>query len=134
MDAREIEILEYFEPGPAAVKPLCDRLPKSSVYRLLTGLVDHGYVRKNGKRYELLDRGRETLNAHRSDTAPASAESLLERAIPHLRFMPTLVHRAVGVLIVCAIVARRHRLRTNHHPSFVIFGPRLKWKTWTAKA
>ncbi|MFC1706808.1 hypothetical protein ACFL59_08310 [Planctomycetota bacterium] len=134
MDAREIQILRHFEAGLERVKPLLRRYPRSSVYRLLGKLVDQGLLRREGRRYSLMPAGRDALDSLGTGNVQSGWTLTLEAQLPHLRHTPTPLHRAVLELVACAIVARRHRLRTSHHPAFLLFAPKLRWKTWLAKA
>ena len=134
MDAREIEILRYLEGGPALVQPVLNQIPRSSAYRLLRRLQQDRLVAREGRRYRLLPAGRDALAALDVPPIQAIPAPSLDRYIPHLRHAPTAFHRAVLELVACAIVARQHRLRVSHHPAFVVFGPKLRWKTWLARA
>ncbi len=134
MDTREIEILRYLEAGPAPLQPVLSRIPKSSTYRLLSRLRQDRLVARDGRRYRLLPAGREALTALSAPPTAAAAAPSFDRHVRHLRHAPTAFHRSVLELVACAVVARKHRLRPSHHPAFVVFGPKLRWKTWIAKA
>ncbi len=135
LDEKELEILRHLGPGPAAVKPLLARMPRSSVYRRLKRLAALGLIRREGRRYLLRPSGHQALedDADRGDS-PSDQSKALDRVLPHTRLAPTPFHAALLRLIGCAVVARRHRVRESHHPAFVVFGPKLRWKTWVAKA
>ncbi|HVY60990.1 MAG TPA: hypothetical protein VHF22_05020 [Planctomycetota bacterium] len=116
------------------MKPLFRTMPRSGVYRVLAKLVETGHVRKDGTSYCLLRSGREALEAAATPSPSPMVAPTLAEHLPHLRHAPTPFHGALLELIACAIVARCHRIRPSHHPAFVIFGPKLKWKTWITRA
>ncbi len=102
------------------------RCGMATVYRRVRRLVAQGFLVKEGALYRTTARGQEALRS------PAS-RSPLDRILPQLAHAPTAVHRAILELIVAAVVVRQHGSRDDHHPAFVLFGPTLTWKSWTAK-
>ena len=50
-----------------------------------------------------------------------------------MRYVPTPQHRAVIELVTAAVVARQADGREDHHPSFLVMGSTLAWKTSLAK-
>jgi hypothetical protein len=118
-------ILEHCLDGNKLAK-LCNRYPQSSLYRKVGKLVARGLIVKEGDLYRTTDEGRDAFR-------PATVDSGLDRLFPPLASAPTAVHRAVLELILCAAVARSNGKHDDHHPAFVLLGPTLRWKTWTAK-
>ena len=118
-------VLEHCLRG-SRLAGLRGRHPMSTVYRRVGTLVSRGLLAKEGAVYRTTDRGRQALRA------PPS-RSPLDRTIPQLAYAPTSVHRAILELVTAAVVIRQHGSRDDHHPAFVLLGPTLTWKTWTAK-
>jgi DNA-binding Lrp family transcriptional regulator len=133
LNDRDRRILGFLEKGAMTLKPLFNTMPKSAVYDRLAKLTEVGYVFKDGKRRGLTSAGRATLKANGRATVVESDEPSIESFVAHIALAPTRVHRALLTLIAAAIVARLHRIRESHHPSFVLMGPKLTWKSWLAK-
>ncbi len=125
MDEVSVAVLEHcLQPNPLI--GLRDRFPMATVYRRVRKLVAGGSLVKDGDLYRTTDRGREEIRF------PAF-RSPLEQVLPQLVHMPTAIHRALVELIAAAVVIRQHGPQDDHHAAFVVVGPTLKWKTWTAK-
>lgn len=132
MDSRDLEILRHFTEDLLPARGLLGSLPRSTLYRRLGALCEDGWLNADRHRYALTPRGIAFLAA---EEAGRSGDPLKEAEdhLPHLRLMPHPLYRAVLFLIACAISARTHRLLDQHHAGFVIFGRRLKWKTWLGR-
>ncbi len=133
MDSTDVIILRHFRDGPALARDLLDAVPRTTVYRRLAALADEGLIEKDGSRYALTPAGEARLDQEQPG-APGDALEEAERHLPHLGLMPHALYRAVLLLVACAVSARSHRLLGQHHAGFVLFGPRLTWKTWFGRA
>jgi hypothetical protein len=132
MDSTDLSVLRHFRDGPALARDLLDAIPRTTAYRRMAALADAGLLEKDGPRYALTPAGEARLDQEQPG-APGNALEEAERHLPHLGLMPHPLFRAVLFLIACAISARSHRLLDQHHAGFVLFGPRLTWKTWLGR-
>ncbi len=123
----ENTILEHCRDDYKPLKSLYDLIPKSSLYRCVDDLVEKGYLEKSGGKYRTTAAGLSTL-----EHANVKWDEL-DKFCPALQYAPPKVHRAVIELILAAIIARRDEIKKDHHPTFIMTGDTLKWKTWTAK-
>ncbi|MFQ5883982.1 MAG: hypothetical protein ACE5IO_02665 [Thermoplasmata archaeon] len=130
-DERRRRILGYCDGGYKPLKPLLNEIPKSSLYRDVSVLVRDGYLDERGKEYKTTQAGLRDLEDWK--VFQERDWKILEGRYPVLRYIPTKQQRAVVELILAAIVARRDEARMDHHPTFILFGATLKWKTWVAK-
>jgi hypothetical protein len=133
LDGLSLQILRQFAGEPGAVKGfiVSSGLPKTSVYRRLKELKARGLIASDRGGHHTSPSGLAELDRA---ARGRSQDPELERLLPHLRLMPTRVHRAVFFLAICAVIARREELRPDHHPGFLLFARPLRWKTWLAAA
>ena len=119
-------LLEHCVSGFTAVTDLVDVLaPKSSLYRVVKELVSKGWLVSNGKnQYKCTPAGTSAL-AELKGNAPTGFLPFY----PPLAKVPTSQHRAVIELAIAAVIARRFEVRTDRHPTFVLAGKTLQWKT-----
>ncbi len=120
-------ILEHCKDDYKPLKSLYPLIPKTSLYRCVEDLIEKEYLEKSRGKYKATAAGLSILE----DTNVKWDE--LDKFCPLLQYTPTKAHRAVVELILAAIIARRDEIKKNHHPTFVMTGDTLKWKTWTAK-
>jgi hypothetical protein len=104
-------------------------VPRATLYRHVATLVAEGCLVQEGRSYRTTPEGLRRLAVAES----AVDWAVLDRVYPPLQVVPTVQHRAVIELILAAIAARRASLREDHHPSFVLFGHTLAWKTSLAR-
>jgi len=123
----ENTILEHCRDDYKPLRSLCHLIPKSSLYRCVEDLVEKGYLEKSREKYRTTAAGLSIL-----EHANVNWDEL-DKFCPLLQYAPTKVHRAVIELILAAIIARRDEIKKDHHPTFIMTGDTLKWKTWTAK-
>lgn len=123
----ENTILEHCRDDYKPLKSLFHLIPKSSLYRCVEDLVEKGYLEKSRGKYRTTAAGLSML-----EHANVKWDEL-DKFCPLLQYAPTIVHRAVIELILAAIIARRDEIKKDHHPTFIMTGDTLKWKTWTAK-
>ncbi len=125
MDPIDRAILESCRDEFQPLKPLLEQVPKGTLYRHAKRLVRLGWLRKEGGRYRTTDAGGRQL----AESQRGRRWDALERIYPPLVEVPTPVHRAMIELIFAAVMARRHEVRPDRHPFFVVFGGTLHWKT-----
>jgi hypothetical protein len=125
MNAIDRQILEYCRDGFRPLKPLIGPIASGTVYRHARRLGALGWLRKEGALYRTTDAGLRELDALSTRKPPDPLVTLY----PPLAEVPTAVHRAVVALILAAAVARRHEVRPDRHPVFVLFGATFRWKS-----
>ena len=125
MNAIDRQILEFCRDGFRLLKPLIGPIASGTVYRHARRLGALGWLRKEGALYRTTDAGLRELEARSTGQPPEP----LVRLYPPLAQVPTAVHRAVIALILAAAVARRHEVRPDRHPVFVLFGATFRWKS-----
>ncbi len=125
MNAIDRQILEFCRDGFQPLKPLIGPIASGTVYRHARRLGALGWLRKEGALYRTTDAGLRELNAVSTRQPPDPLIALY----PPLAQVPTAVHRALVALVLAAAVARRHEVRPDRHPFFVLFGATLRWKS-----
>ncbi len=125
MDPIDRAILECCRDEFRPLKPLLEQVPKGTLYRHAKRLVRLGWLRKEGGRYRTTEAGRRQV----AESQRGRGWNALERIYPPLAEVPTPVHRAMIEQILAAVMARRHEVRPDRHPFFVVFGGTLHWKT-----
>jgi len=132
-DEVDLTILRYLETSPQTLTPLFARVPRSTVYHRIRKLIEGGLVVRRDKKAVLSQHGRRALEEARESSTPVRREPDIVEFVPHLALAPTAVHRALLTLIAAAVVARRHRLSGSHHPTFLLVGAKLTWKTFMGR-
>jgi hypothetical protein len=140
----ENTVLAHLAAGPTDMAALVATRPRGSVYRTLRRLVKRGLVVQAGpSAWALTPTGEEAMAKPEAlpgsgppGSAPpsASAPPAPRLPLPHLDLAPVPLYRAFLELLMLAVASRFYGLRPGHHPSFVVVGPRLRWKTWLARA
>ena len=125
MNAIDRQILEFCRDGFRPLKPLIGSIASGTVYRHARRLCALGWLRKEGALYRTTDAGLRELDAISTRRPPDPLVALY----PPLAQVPTAVHRALIALVLAAAVARRHEVRPDRHPFFVLFGATLRWKS-----
>lgn len=131
LDEKDMMILKHLASGYRSLKGLEDRIPKSTFYRRVKRLIGLGLVKKDGKAYQITEAGRRILDGPRTDGD--ERDDLSKNSFPFEEHAPTDVHIAVVRITIAAIVARKYSVSMEHHPTIVLLGHTLKFKTWTAK-
>jgi len=126
-------LLEHCRNGFVRVTPLVQEMGRSRLYRRLERAVRRGLLLKEGARYMTSEVGLALLERREVDIP---GDDPLVKAVPQLAVIGRVspLHRAIAELVIAAAVARTNALRDAHHPSFVIVGERLRFKTWLAQA
>lgn len=121
----QFAILEHCRLG-SSLSPLIDvAAPKSTLYRAKDDLLKAGLLELDGKnRFKTSSEGLLKLAALRAQIPKGLTEQY-----PPLLQVPTPQHQALIELAVAAIIARKFNLRSDRHPSIIIAGPTLYWKT-----
>ena len=129
MNAIDRQILEYCRNGFRPLKPLIGPIASGTVYRHARRLGALGWLRKESALYCTTEAGLRELDAVSTPLEPDPFVTLY----PPLAEVPTAAHRAVITLILAAAVARRHEVRPDRHPFFVLCGATFKWKSSTGR-
>ncbi len=129
MNAIDRQILEFCRDGFRPLKPLIGPIASGTVYRHARRLGALGWLRKEGALYRTTDAGLRELDVLSSRRPPDPLVTLY----PPLAQVPTAVHRVLVALVLAAAVARRHEVRPDRHPFFVLFGATLLWKSSTGR-
>jgi hypothetical protein len=125
MNAIDHQILEFCRDGFQPLKPLIGPIASGTVYRHARRLGALGWLRKEGALYRTTDAGLRELDAVSTRQPPDPLIALY----PPLAQVPTAVHRALVALVLAAADGRRHEVRPDRHPFFVLFGATLRWKS-----
>ncbi len=125
MNAIDRQILEFCRDGFQPLKPLIGPIASGTVYRHARRLATLGWLRKEVALYRTTELGLRELDAGSTRQPPDPLVGLY----PPLAQVPTAVHRALVALVLAAAVARRHEVRPDRHPFFVLFGATLRWKS-----
>ncbi len=125
-ETRVLGILEHCLDDFKPVTSLIDHVAsKSSLYRTIADITAKGWLESDGKKmYKTTAMGAAELTRF-TGRAPAG----LVQFYPPLAKIPTPQHRAVIELALAAVVARRFKIRMDRHPTFVLAGRTLQWKT-----
>lgn len=139
MTALEQAVLDHLAGGPTDMAALVATRPRGSVYRTLRRLVKRGLVVQAGpSAWALTQPGQEAMGTPVTPPPPGAPAFVGPPAprlpFPHLDLAPVPLYRQFLELVMLAVASRFYGLRPGHHPSFVVVGPRLKWKTWIARA
>ena len=121
-----IHILEHCRDEFRVMTPLISKIaPKTTLYRSKDQLLGNGLLERDGKdRYKTTGAGILKLEALRGSSIPT-----LSTLYPPLELVPTPQHRALVELGLAAVIARKYELRADRHPTLVLAGPTLTWKT-----
>lgn len=125
MNAIDRQLLEFCRNRFRPLKPLIGPIASGTVYRHARRLAALGWLQKESALYRTTDAGLRELEAVSTRRPPDPLVALY----PPLAQVPTAVHRALIALIFAAAVARRHEVRADRHPFFVLFGATLRWKS-----
>jgi len=125
-DSLSIHILEYCQNDFRPITPLIDKAaPRSTLYRCKQKLLEKGLLEANGKdQYKITPQGFIQL-----ETVKGEAPKDLSFLYPPLKQVPTPQHRAAIELTIASVIARKYKLREDRHPTIIIAGPTLTWKT-----
>ncbi len=126
MNDVEKEILKYCLDKYKPMKTLYDKVPRATAHRWVNSLVKDGHLEKKGSVYKTTPKGRSTLTEDETDMD----WDILEKEIQHLKYITNNTQRCLIELVLPSMVARRDEILINHHPTFVLFGPTYKGKTW----
>ncbi len=129
IDSLSARILQHCRDDFKPIKLLIDKsTSRSSLYRRKNMLCEKGWLQTDSKdRYRTTEEGLQQLQSLFGE-APAG----LADVYPPLAKVPTPYHTAAIELAIAAVIARKHKLRPDRHPSIVVAGPTLKWKTSAA--
>lgn len=127
-ESLQLSILEHCRNEFTGITPLIDAAaPKTSLYRCKDDLVRDGLLKTDGKdRYMTSAEGLLRIAALKGE-APKGLTILY----PPLAYVPTPQHRAAIELSIAAVIARKFNLREDRHPTVILMGPTLTWKTST---
>jgi hypothetical protein len=113
----------------ALLSELLPSFPRGTLYRHVEKLLAAGLLSKIGRVYRTTEQGKRRLEEMTNQFDWNIWDGLY---IP-IQFVPTPEHRAVVELIAAAFVARQADGQEDHHPSFLLMGSTLAWKTSLAK-
>ncbi len=125
-----IRLLQHCNGEFTSITPLVgSALSKSSLYRHKDELLRQHLLETNGRnRFRTTGQGLLQLQSL-SGKAPKGLLSFY----PPLAQVPTTQHRAMIELTIAAVIARRNNLRIDRHPTMLLAGPTLTWKTSTGQ-
>ena len=129
MGEKDCRIIKFLSNGPRPLAGLRGEMPVGTLYRHINRLLREGYITRRGSQYQATERGLALLEEVGGEEDWGGLVGLY----PPLREVPTGHHRAMIELILAAVVARRYEGREDHHPTFVLMGRTLAWKTSLAK-
>jgi hypothetical protein len=122
-------ILQHCERESVLLQDLLKHVPQGTLYRHVSNLLAAGLLAKRGRTYCTTDQGKRRL----AEWTSQFDWNIFDRIFPPMRYVPTPQHRAVIELVTAAVVARNADVKEDHHPSFLIMGSTLAWKTSLAK-
>jgi hypothetical protein len=122
-------ILHYCQQDYVPLHNLLQSVPQGTLYRHRTSLLSLGLLEKRGSSYRTTEQGKRRLEEMISDFD----WNIWDRIYLPIKYVPTPQHRAVIELATSAVVARHFDGLEDHHPSFILMGPTLVWKTSEAK-
>lgn len=131
MDEKDLKILKYCKDGCKSLKPLINIIPRCTLYRHKDKLKTGGLLIGEKGKYKTTNLGLQALLEFES--LSDFNWKCLSEVFPAIKYIPTKQQQAVIELHLAAIVARRDEIMIDHHPTFILSGATLKWKTWTAK-
>jgi len=121
----DFTILNFLSETPRPVRELVEAQPRGSVYRRLKRLQADGWVIKRRHGYALTAAGQQ-VQAEREEAACLGGLGTLYAP---LTLVPSPYHRAVLELALAALVVRQLTAQEERHPSFLLLGPTMAWKT-----
>ena len=128
-ESRISAILQHCLDGFNPVTPLiCTVAPRSTLYRDVKDLITNGWLESDGK------------DGYRTTVVGAAELRILKGMAPRglvafyspLALVPTPQHRAAVELTIASVIARRFEVRYDRHPTIVLAGETLRWKTSAA--
>jgi hypothetical protein len=122
-------ILHHCEREFVLLQDLVKHVPHGTLYRHVSNLMDAGVLAKRGRTYCTTEQGKRRL----AELTSQFDWNIWNGIYPPMRNVPTSQHRAVLELVTAAVVARQADGKEDHHPSFVLMGSTLAWKTSLAK-
>lgn len=129
MNTNEKKVLEHCKEGYILLRSITPSIPQSTLYRTIKNLLDKGNLDKKKDRYRTTRSGLYELE--QGETIIDWDE--MDKIYPHLKSTPTKLHRSIAELLLAAIVSRRDEIKMDHHPTFILSGATMKWKTWLMK-
>jgi len=126
LDAVHLSILEHCRNGPASLRALEGRAaPHTPLYRHAGELRQSGLLKSPKKGlWQTTEAGVRTLE----ESKAGILENPMDKRYPPLRLLPMPL-QAFARLMMLADIARRHRLRENHHVFGLLFGDTMTLKT-----
>jgi len=123
-----VHILQHCQGEFKPITPLIGQAaPRTTLYRRKDELLRKGWLETDGKdQYRTTRQGLIEL-----ERIMGQAPEGLSRFYPPLALVPTPQHRAMIELTVAAVLARKYDIGTDRHPSMIVAGPTLTWKTST---
>jgi len=121
----DFTILNFLRDTPRPVRELVEAQPRGSVYRRLKRLQADGWVIKRRHGYTLTAAGQQ-VQAEREEAACLGG---LGTVYTPLSMVPSPCHRALLELALAARVVRQLTPQEDRHPSFLLMGPTMAWKT-----
>jgi hypothetical protein len=121
----DFTILNFLSETPRPVRELVEAQSRGSVYRRLKRLQADGWVIKRRHGYALTAAG-EQVKAERDEAACLGGLGIVYAP---LTLVPSPCHRALLELALAALVVRQLTPQEERHPSFLLLGPTMAWKT-----
>jgi hypothetical protein len=121
----DFTILTFLSEAPRPVRELVEAQPRGSVYRRLKRLQADGWVIKRRGAYALTAAGQQA-KAERDEAACLGG---LATIYAPLALVPSPCLRALLGLALAALVVRQRTTQEERHPTFLLAGPTLAWKT-----
>jgi hypothetical protein len=134
MNARRLKdldriILQHCADHFVLLHDLRKHVPQGTLYRHVSNLLTVGLLTKRGRTYLISQEGKRRL----TELTSQFDWNIWNGIYLPMRYVPTPQHRAVIELVTAAVVARQPDAKEDHHPSFLVMGSTLAWKTSLAK-
>jgi hypothetical protein len=121
----DFTILNFLSETPRPIRELVEAQPRGSVYRRLKRLQAEGWVIKRRHGYALTAAGQQV----KAEREAAACLGGLGTVYAPLTLVPSPCLRAVLELALASLVVRQLTPQEERHPSFLLLGPTMAWKT-----
>ena len=121
----DFTILNFLSETSRPVRELVAAQPRGSVYRRLKRLQADGWVIKGRHGYALTAAGQQV----KAEREAAACLGGLGTVYTPLTLVPSPCLRAVLELALASLVVRQLTPQEERHPSFLLLGPAMAWKT-----
>lgn len=133
------DILRYCKNGYMQLTELMkmNNYAKTTFYRILNKLVKDGLIESLGGKHKTTQKElNQIAGVNKADSNFTFLDSVLQpilEKVPHFKWLPTPIHKAISVTILGAAKARECIEEDSAHAVIAIVGPTFKWKTTTCE-